>query len=241
MKWVNPLYSPLSILLGCIVLGVGVRLLKAPSVVVVPIAVAASTLTAGVRAPKSSDSGPHTLNPALAQELDSIRQQAQTLARKAQGVEAEAKQRLGTSDFMELFGTVQYACDRTRELPDKIDRLSQRLQGDDSILSVAELQRQLQDVQKRLSASTGVAQTQLRKLADSLQANIQLAHQGQDARQAQVANLLTLILDSARVLQTLQNQLRTLDLTDTAQTAELQSLGDELKEFQETLDLLVLR
>lgn len=240
MRWVNPLYSPLSVLLGCIVLGVGVRVIKAPSIAVVPIAVIASALTAGAFASKASSSDP-VINPALAQELSSIRQQAQTLARKAQAIEAEAKQLLESSAFVDLFGTVQYACERTSELPAKIDRLAQRLQGDDSILSVTELQKQLQEVQSKLSASTGVAQVQLLRLTESLQANIQLAQQGQDARQAQVASLSTLILDSARVLQTLQNQLRTLDLTDAAQTADLQSLGNELKAFQENLDLLVMR
>jgi hypothetical protein len=140
-----------------------------------------------------------------------------------------------------LLGTVQYACDRTSELPAKIDRLAQRLQGEDSILSVTELQRQLQDVQHKLAHSSGVAQAQLQKLAESLRKNIQLAQEGQDARQAQVANLLTLILDSASVLQTLQNQLRTVDLADAAQATELQHLGEELREFQENLDLLVLR
>jgi chromosome segregation ATPase len=240
IKWVNPLYYPFSVLMGCLVLGLGVRLAKAPSVVAVPIAIAVSTLSAGLLAPKTSS--PQSLrNPALVQELAAIRQQAQTLARKAQDIEAEAKQLLGEASFVDLLGTVQYACDRTRELPAKIDRLAQRLQGEDSILSVAELQRQLQDVQKKLSSSSGVAQTQLSKLAESLQKNIRLAQQGQDARQAQVASLSTLILDSVGVLQTMQNQLRTIDLGDAAQTAELQNLGHELREFQENLDLLVLR
>jgi uncharacterized membrane protein len=240
MKWVNPLYYPLSVFLGCVVLGLGVRLAKAPSVVMVPIALAVATLSAGLLAPEISSPQPLT-NPALVQELNAIRQQAQTLARKAQDIETEAKQLLGESSFVDLLGTVQYACDRTRELPVKIDRLAQRLQGEDSILSVAELRKQLQDVQKKLSSSSGVAQTQLTKLAESLQKNIQLAQQGQDARQAQVASLSTLILDSVGVLQTMQNQLRTIDLGDAAQTAELQNLGHELREFQENLDLLVLR
>lgn len=240
MKWVNPLYYPLSVFLGCVVLGLGVRLAKAPSIVMVPIALAVATLSAGLLAPEVSRPQPLG-NPALVQELNAIRQQAQTLARKAQDIETEAKQLLGESSFVDLLGTVQYACDRTRELPAKIDRLAQRLQGEDSILSVAELQKQLQDVQKKLSSSSGVAQTQLTKLAESLQKNIQLAQQGQDARQAQVASLSTLILDSVGVLQTMQNQMRTIDLGDAAQTAELQNLGHELREFQENLDLLVLR
>ena len=248
MKWANPLYSPISVFLGCAVLGLGVRLLRAPNAVVIPLSVATATLSASLRTSKSStaqgslasDSAALN-NPVLVQELAGIQQQAQTLARKAQLVEAEAQQQLKDSNLVELLGTVQYACERTRELPTKIDRLAQRLQGDDSILAVSDLQRQLGDVQNKLTMSSGVAQTQLLKLADSLQANIQLALQGQDARQAQVTSLSTLILEAARVLQTLQNQLRTLDLQDTARTNELQSLSNELKDFHETLDLLVLR
>jgi chromosome segregation ATPase len=239
-QWVNPLYYPLPIFMGCVVLALGVRVVKAPSIVVVPIAIAVSTLAAGARAPKAARAQSAS-NPALVQELAAIQQQAKTLARKAQDIEGEAKQCLGEPGFVDLLGTVQYACDRTRELPAKIDRLAQRLQGEDSILSVAELQGQLQEVQKKLSASSGVAQTQLSKLAESLRRNIQLAQQGQDARQAQVVSLSTLILDSVGVLQTMQNQLRTLDLGDVAQTAELQNLGNELREFQENLDLVVLR
>lgn len=242
MKWANPLYSPLSVLIGCGVLLLGVRVLKAPSIVVVPIAIAVTTLAAGGLAPKPQPQTHQAQpNPALAQELADIRQQAQTLARKAQEIKAEAKQTLEDSQFVDLLGTVQYACDRASELPAKIDRLAQRLQGEDSILSVSELQRQLRDVQNKLVHSSGVAQAQLQKLTESLRKNIQLAQEGQDARQAQVANLLNLILDSAGVLQTLQNHLRTVDLADATQAAELQNLGEELREFQENLDLLVLR
>jgi hypothetical protein len=242
MKWVNPLYSPLSVLIGCGIMILGVRFLKAPSIIVVPIALTVTTLSATVLTPKLKVKAARpTPNLALAQELADIRQQAQILALKAEEIKGEAKQTLDDSGFVGLLGTVQYACDRTSELPAKIDRLAQRLQGEDSILSVTELQRQLQDVQHKLAHSSGVAQAQLQKLAESLRKNIQLAQEGQDARQAQVANLLTLILDSAGVLQTLQNQLRTVDLADAAQATELQHLGEELREFQENLDLLVLR
>jgi hypothetical protein len=240
MKWVNPLYHPVAVLLGCFVLVLGVRVAKVSSVVVVPIAIAVATLSAMRLAPTLAPAQP-TTNPSLEKELVAIRQQAQTLAQKAQTLGAEATQLLGDSPYVELLGTVQYACDRTRELPSKIERLAQRLQGEDSLLSVTELQRQLQEVEGKLKTSTGVAQTQLQKLAESLRRNIQLAQQGQDARQAQVLSLSTLILDSAGVLQTMQNQLRTVDLEDANQTAELQTLSNELRDFQENLDLLVLR
>jgi chromosome segregation ATPase len=241
MKWINPLYSPAAVFLGCLTLVLGVRLAKGQLVIVVPVAIAVSTLSAALLTPAAS-STKLTLNPKLDKELSGIRQQAQTLAQKAQKLGAEANQILGTSPYMELLGTVQYACERTCELPTKIDELAQRLQGEDSILSVGELQHQLREVESKLKTSSGeAAQGQLHKLVESLRRNIQLVQQGQDARQAQVLSLSTLILESAGVLQTMQNQLRSLDLEDSTQTAQLKSLSNELRDFQENLDLLVVR
>ncbi len=241
MKWINPLYSPAAVFLGCLTLVLGVRLAKGQIVIVVPVAIAVSTLSAALLTPAASSTKPAN-NPKLDKELSGIRQQAQTLAQKAQKLGAEANQILGTSPYMELLGTVQYACERTCELPTKIDELAQRLQGEDSILSVGELQHQLREVESKLQTSSGeAAQAQLHKLAESLRRNIQLVQQGQDARQAQVLSLSTLILESAGVLQTMQNQLRSLDLEDSTQTAQLQSLSNELRDFQENLDLLVVR
>ncbi len=240
MKWINPLYSPAAVFLGCLTLVLGVRLTKGSSVIVVPVAIAVSTLSAALLTPAAGTKPAN--NPKLDKELSGIRQQAQTLAQKAQALGAEANQHLGASPYVELLGTVQYACERTCELPTKIDELAQRLQGEDSILSVGELQHQLREVEGKLKTSSGeAAQAQLHKLADSLRRNIQLVQQGQDARQAQVLSLSTLILESAGVLQTMQNQLRSLDLEDSTQTAQLQSLSNELRDFQENLDLLVVR
>jgi chromosome segregation ATPase len=242
MKWINPLYSPAAVFLGCLTLVLGVRLAKGQIVIVVPVAIAVATLSAALLTPAASSTKPTTLNPRLDKELSGIRQQAQTLAQKAQKLGAEAHQILGESPYMELLGTVQYACERTCELPIKIDELAQRLQGEDSILSVGELQHQLREVESKLKTSSGeAAQAQLHKLAESLRRNIQLVQQGQDARQAQVLSLSTLILESAGVLQTMQNQLRSLDLEDSTQTAQLKSLSNELRDFQENLDLLVVR
>lgn len=241
MKWINPLYSPTAVFLGCVTLVLGVRLAKGASVIVVPVAIAVATLSAALLSPDTSSTKP-TNSSNLDKELSGIRKQAQTLAQKAQKLGAEAHQILGESPYMELLGTVQYACERTCELPTKIDGLAQRLQGEDSILSVEELQHQLREVEGKLKTSSGeAAQAQLHTLAESLRRNIQLVQQGQDARQAQVLSLSTLILESAGVLQTMQNQLRSLDLEDSTQAAQLKSLSNELRDFQENLDLLVVR
>jgi chromosome segregation ATPase len=244
MKWTNPLHNPAAVFLGCVILVLGVRLGKVSSVIVVPVAIAMSTLSASLLKPaalKPSAARP-VLNSALETELTAMRQQAQTLAQKAQKLSAEANQILSTSPYLDLLGTVQFACERTGELPAKIDALALRLQGEDSILSVGELQNQLREVQDKLKTNPGeAAQAQLQKLADSLKRNIELTQQGQDARQAQVLSLSTLISESAGVLQTMKNQLRSLDLADTTQADQLQSLSNELRDFQENLDLLVVR
>jgi hypothetical protein len=244
MKWINPLYSPAAVFLGCVTLVLGVRLVKVPSVIVLPVAIAVSTLSASLLTSPAAKPDPvrnPVQNPALDAELAAMRQQAQTLAQKAQKLSAEAHQILSSSPYMELLGTVQFACERTGELPAKIDEIALQLQGEDSILSVGELQNQLREVQDKLSKKPGAAaQAQLLKLSDSLNRNIQLTQQGQDARQAQVLSLSTLISESAGVLQTMKNQLRSLDLADASQANQLQALSNELRDFQENLDLLVV-
>ena len=238
LKLVNPLNYPLAVLAGGIVLFVGVRLAKLPSVVMLPAAVAIALGGASVqksREPERLDLG----NPALERELEAVRQQANQLARLAETLRSEAEKLLTSSTQIGLLAAVQYACDRALELPPKIDQLARRLSGADSLLSLSELQQQLAQVQTKQQHSSGVTRQQLNQLAESLQRNLRLAQQGQDARQAQVISLSTLITDSAGVLQQLQNRLRTFDLNDSEQIQELRSLSEELSSFQENVDLLV--
>lgn len=236
---VNPLHYPLAILVAATALVIGVRVARLPSVVILPVAVAIAT--AGAMILKSQEPERLLDNPELERELQAVRTSAKALADKANTLRLEATKLLTSADQMELLVAVQYACDRAVELPTKVDQLARRMQGADSLLSIDQLQQQLTQVQTQLQSSSGVAREQRSKLAASLRRNIQLARQGQDARQAQVASLSTLILDSAGVLQSMQNQLRTANLADAAQTLELRSLSDELQIFQENVDLLVAR
>ncbi|MDX2096601.1 MAG: hypothetical protein SFW36_02395 [Leptolyngbyaceae cyanobacterium bins.59] len=238
MKLANPFYYPIAILVGGIVLVLGVRVAQLSGVVMIPVAAGVATLGAAVLRSRQ----PTALkldNPALERELQSVQQQAQLLARQSEVLRTEATRLLTDAVQMELLGIVQYACDRASELPDRIDALAHRLQGSDSLLSVHDLQRQLGEAEARLRNSTGVAQEQLNQLVLGLRRNIQLAQQGQDARQAQVLSLSTLILDAAGVLQALQNKLRTANLKNAEETLELRSLSEELNSFQENVDLLV--
>jgi hypothetical protein len=238
MKLANPLYYPFAVLSGGIILFAGVRFLNLPSALMLPIS--AAVTVAGAAVLKSREPEYFNLNnPGLERELQSVRQQAKVLADKAISLQMEAGQLLvGISD-MELLVAVQYSCDRAAELPIKLDEMVLRLLGDDSLLSPQELQRQLDEVQAKISRSSGAAKTQLIELSKSLCRNIQLARQGEDARQAQIISLSTVIQDSAGVLQQLQNKLRTSDLTNSEQTRELRELSENFRSFQESVDLLV--
>ncbi|WP_299411835.1 hypothetical protein [Acaryochloris sp. IP29b_bin.148] len=241
VKLVNPLYQPLAVLAGAIVLVGGVRLAKLSPFVMLPLSAGVAIAGAGLMAsdtPKAAQ--PKRWSPAMEKELSNLRTQAHSLAQKAQSLKTEAQELLTQSLQMELLGTLQYACDRTTELPQKIEAMAKRLHGDDSILSVQELQQQRATVQKKLAQSSGATQQQLQQLDQSLQRNISLAQQGQDARQAQLLSLSQLIAESAGVLQAMQNQLRRADLAEASQSAELKNLSDELRDFQENLDVLVL-
>lgn len=237
MKLANPLYYPLGVLVGAIALVVGVRLANLPRLLMLPIAVGITTIGAAFLKARE----PETFgldNPELARELQAVQQQAGVLIERADAFRAEATQLLSDSGQVELLGLVQYACDYTHELPAKINQLAQRLQGANSLLSVPELERQLHTVEARIDSSAGVGQQQLTSLAASLRHNIQLARQGEDARQAQLVSLSTLILDAAGVLQTMQNKLRTANLTDVNEASALRSLSTEFKAAQENVDLL---
>jgi hypothetical protein len=104
---------------------------------------------------------------------------------------------------------------------------------------VEDLEGQLKEAQQKQRLSTGLAQEQWGKLVHSLNRNIELARQGEDAREAQVVNLSTLIVDAGGTLQQLQNKLRSADLNSSSQTDELRELGLELNNMQESIDLLL--
>ncbi|MGF1535414.1 MAG: hypothetical protein ACFB4J_02850 [Elainellaceae cyanobacterium] len=238
MKLANPLYYPIPVLVGAVVLVLGVRVFRQPSVVVVPAAVAVATAGAALR--KGQE--PESLgldDPQLESNLQAVRQQAVTVAEKSHALREEATRLLTQADQLELLSAVQYASDRAEELPQKIDNLARRMRGGRSLLSVEDLERQRREAEQQAKASSGVAREQWTKLVNTLERNIRLAREGQDARQAQVVSLRALTLEAAGVLQKLQNELRTADLTDTRQTSEVKALSAEFASVQENLDLLM--
>lgn len=238
MKLANPLAYPLAVLAGGAFLVIGVRFLQLPSVVALP--GAGLVATAGAAVLKGRE--PETLgldNPGLERELLQARQRSEQLVEQADELQAESVKLLTETHQVELLGIVQYACDHTRELPTKLDTLAQRLNSKGSILSLEDLQKQLQEAQHKQRTSEGMAEAQWQRLVESLERNIDLAQQGEDAREAQVVNISTLIVDAAGVLQQLQNKLRTADLNSSRQTEELRQLGMELNNMQENMDVLL--
>ncbi|MEM6446855.1 MAG: hypothetical protein AAF704_09875 [Cyanobacteria bacterium P01_D01_bin.123] len=237
MKLANPLYYPIPMAIAAALLVLGVRALRLPSLVAIPAAAVVATAGATYRRERL----PQSLqidNPDLARDIQAAQVQARQLVEKSQSLREEASRLLIEADQMELLVAVQYACDRAVELPAQIDLLSRRAQGKDSLLSAENIQRQLTEVRNQFKTSSGAARDQLSQLAESLDRNLQLARQGRDARQAQVVSLSKLLADAAGVLQQLQNELRTADLSDAARVTEMRALSDEFGHIRDNVELL---
>jgi hypothetical protein len=238
MKLANPLYYPLAVAAGGVVLVLTVRFANFSIAIALPIS--AVIATSGAVFLKRNE--PESLgigDPELELEIVTVKQQAIALTQQAQVLRVESGKLLAEADQMDLLVAVQYACDRASEFPSKIDLLVQKLKGGNALLSVQDLEQQLMQVKQKLRNSTGIAATQLQTLAAGLQRNIDLVRGGESARQAQVASLATLIVDASGVLQALQNKLRVVNLTDLQQTAELRSLTDELSCFLSHIPLVM--
>ena len=231
MKVANPLNYPLAVLIAGISLFVGVRVVNLSNKIVLPTTVLIAFLGSAILA--KDDNQIDLENKLLTQELKSVQQEANLLVNKAEELRLEAKKLLHDSWQIDLLTAVEYACDRTLELPSKIEALSKKISGGDSLLSVEELEKKLLGINKKKRATHGIARIQLEKIEASLQRNINLAKQGESARQAQVFSLTNLITDSAGILQQLQNKFRTADLTNSAELKDIQVLSEELSTIQE--------
>ena len=239
MKFANPLYYPMAVLAGGVVLVAGVRFVGLPNFIALPASVAVAASGAAVMKSREPDAQ-KIARQEIERELQMLQASAKALAEKAQILGEEANQLLSRGSFqMDFLVAVQGACQRAIELPIKIDELGRRIHGANSLLSVGDLQQQLQEVENKRSSSSGIARQNLDRLTNSLQRNIQLAREGQTARTAQITSLHTLNQDSAGVLQQIQNKLRTADLTDSQQVMELQASTDELTSLQDNFAFLV--
>ena len=239
MKLVNPLYYPLSVLVGSIALIIGVRLVQLPSLIMLPTSIVIATVISTPLSQKEENKIKIN-NPDLARGIREIKEQINELTNHAENLRKEAKEMLTNTTQLELFIAVEYACNRTQELPDKINQLSRQLQGPDSLLSPTELEKKLAEIRAKQENSSGITKKQLKQLAGTLERNLTLAQQGKDARETQVFSLHTLVFEWAGVLQDLQNRLRTSNLNNSEEINELKELSEELKSIQESVDLLMV-
>ncbi len=233
----NPLRYPLAILTGGIVLFVSVKLVRLPSFIMLPISAGISLAGASYlkfQEPEIDDLG----NPDLVKELESIKKEAQLVVEKADNLWAESEKLLTASHQIELLSLVQSSCESAKELPQKIEELSRRLYGKNALLSVPQLEQKLTDIEAKQKKASGIAKEKFDQLATSIKKNIELAKQGEDARQAQIISLSSLIIESAGILQQLQVKLRTSNLDNSDAINELRSLSSDLNTLQENMDLL---
>ena len=238
MKIANPLNYPLAVLVSAVFLVVGVRMKNISIAIMLP-AAAAIAIGGATVLQAQSERQIYGLDRLKIREIQAIKQQAQSIAEKAEILRAESEKNLTESTQIQLLTAVQYGCNLALELPEKIERLANRLHGSDSLLSQNEVQKQLTEVRAKLTNSSGAARQKLTELTASLENNLKLAREGRDAREAQITALSTLVSNSAGILQQLQNQLRTSNLNNSERIEELLLLSDELKSIQENVDLLI--
>jgi hypothetical protein len=143
------------------------------------------------------------------------------------------------ASHFDLLVIVQGSCDRALELPSKVEQLARILPQSSSLLSVSDLEQQLQNVKEKIKSSSGVSKQHLEELASILLRNIHLAQTGQDTRQAKMVSLQKLLQQSAGVLQELQNKLRSSDLNNSQEIQALFNLSNELKSVQENVNFLI--
>lgn len=239
MKLANPFHYPLAILVGGILLVGGVRILSLPNFLILPTSVLVATT--GAMFLKSREPDPEKIaTKQVEQALNNLRVSSQNLAMKAEELRQEANQLLGRdADDFELLIQVQEVCDQTIELPQKIEELGKRLPRKDSILSIADLERDLQSAKNLRSSSSDIARQQAEELVKSLERNIQLTRTGQSVNQAKLLCLQKIVQDSAGLLQEFQNTLRTINPEDPSKIQELQALSERLKSFQSNIDNLI--
>jgi hypothetical protein len=238
VKLANPFYYPLAVFVGGVSLFVGVRFVRLPSLVMLPMA--AGITVAGASFLKFRE--PQYLeldSPELEREINNIKISALALVNQVNELRLEAKKLLTDAFQLELLAGIEMSGDRLVELPGKIDNLVWNINGSNSLLSGDALQKQLQEVKQKVQSSSGVAKQHWQQLAESLQRNIKLSREGEDTRLARIINISTLIQDSAGLLQRLQTKLRNSDLSDSEQINGMVLLSDELNSLTENLDLLV--
>lgn len=241
MQWklANPLAYPLAVLVAGILLVLGGRFGRIPPWVMIPIAAVVATGGAGflkAREPERLNLG----DPKLEEEVLTIKRSALNLVQRAEALRREAATILTEPDQIELLVAIQEACDRVMELPYKIDEIARRLGRNEVMLSVAEIEAQLRQViAKQNTVASEAGRLKLANLERTLRHNLELAREGQDSRQIQIANLMEWVTESAGLLQRMQNKIRAIGAQGRAELLELQELSEQLNSCQENVTMLI--
>jgi len=239
---VNPLHHPTAIFGAALVLVVGVRLFALPRWLMLLVAVGIALGGSWVLHWRERQQSPLD-DGALSREIRELRQQVGFLVQAAQKVQAQASRLLVDAPDLDLLVAVQEVCNQVQTLPQAVDQRVQRLYQTrfDGVLSVEDLEKQLAQVRRQKRRVGQLAGAQLDQLEATLVRNIQYAQMGQDTCIAQVTALMTLIQNTAGILQQLQNQLRTFDIHNQQQLQELRSLSETLQGFERQMTILVTR
>ncbi len=228
MLLINPLPYPTAIFGAALV--VGVRVFWLPRWLMLVVALAGSYLLYQRERQRFP-----LADPALSREIRELRQQVAFLV--------QAARLLVDAPDLDLLVAVQEVCQQVQNLPQAVEqRVQQLYQTDyDAVLSVADLEKQLAQVRRQKQAVGQLAGAQLDQLAATLVRNLAYAQMGQDTRIAQITALVTLVPNTAGILQQLQNQLRTFDIQNQEQLHQLHHLNETLQGFEQQMTMLVSR
>ncbi|WP_448379778.1 hypothetical protein [Gloeomargarita sp.] len=228
MLLINPLPYPTAIFGAALVLVVGVRVFWLPRWLMLVVALAGSYLLYQRERQRFP-----LADPALSREIRELRQQVAFLV--------QAARLLVDAPDLDLLVAVQEVCQQVQNLPQAVEqRVQQLYQTDyDAVLSVADLEKQLAQVRRQKQGVGQLAGAQLDQLAATLVRNLAYAQMGPDTRIAQITALVTLVPNTAGILQQLQNQLRTFDIQNQEQLHQLHHLNETLQGFEQQMTMLV--
>ncbi len=242
MPLINPLHYPTAIFCAALVLVVGVRVFWLPRWLMLVVAVVIALGGSWLLHWREAQHLP-LADPALSREIRELRQQVAFLVQAAQQVQAQAARLLVDAPDLDLLVAVQEVCQQVQSLPQAVEqRVQQLYQTDyDAVLSVADLEKQLAQVRRQKQRVGQLAGAQLEQLEATLVRNLEYARMGQDTRIAQITALMTLVQNTAGILQQLQNQLRTFDIQNQEQLQHVHRLSETLQGFEQQMTMLVTR
>lgn len=239
VKLANPIYYPIAIFVGGVVLVVSIRVISLSNYIALPLAITITTLSASVL--NSTQFNPQkSLKQQLQLELENAQSSSKYLAEKAEELRKDADVLLTQHSFqMESLIAIQETCDRAVEISAKIDPFLQHLTQSSHRLSLPKLQQQLREVQRRMKLSANIEHQQLEKLAETLQRHIHLAKQEKINKNVLLFTLSTTLQDSAGRLQQLSSKLQNSNLETLEELQDIHSFILNINRCQDNVEILL--